>query len=178
MKLVKLLMLPALPASGAALAQEHPACRNIAYHYEAHISDEPRSMANSCPSTSIANLHYIRVYHPDLVTEATALAGLISYSDNSSNVHFEAYRLYIALHEQMAPIGYPDSAARVALLNREYDRRVEIASLRLRGYDQVADHLESTISNYWQTLKPKQQLTVTSLINMLDCMSVLPAEPV
>ena len=148
MKLVKLLMLLTLLASAPALAQEHPACRNVAYHYETHTPEELRSIAKSCKTVPIANLYYNRAYHADLVTEATTLARLIAYSDNSSNVHFEAYRLYMALLEQMAAIWYPDSADRVAFLNREYDQRVEIAGLRLRGYDHVAEHLERTIINY------------------------------
>jgi hypothetical protein len=48
----------------------------------------------------------------------------------------------MALLEQMTPIWYPDSAGRVDFLNHEYDRHGEIARLRLRGYDHVADHLE------------------------------------
>lgn len=145
MKLVKLLMLLAQTASVTVLAQEHHACSNHDYHYEAHAPGELRTIAASCKSTPIANLYYNRAYHADLVSEATTLAGLIAYVDNSSSVDFEAYRLYMALLEQMAPIWYPDPGARVAFLNREYDRRDEIARLRLRGYENVADHLERNI---------------------------------
>ena len=148
MKLVKLLMLLTLAASRTVLAQEHHACSDLIYHFDSHASEELRTIAASCKSKPIANLYYNRAYHAELVAEATSLAGLITYSDNSSRVRFMAYRLYMALLEQMAPIWYPDSAARVAFLNHEYDRRVEIAGLRLRGYDQVADHLERNIIAY------------------------------
>lgn len=146
MKFVKLLMLVTLTASGIARAQEHHACRNAVYEYHGHTSEELRTIAATCKSTPVANLYYNRAYHADLVSEAATLAGLIAYSDDSSRTRFEAYRLYIALLEQLAPIWYPDPAARIAFLNREYDHRVEIAGLRLLGYDHVADHIErSTI---------------------------------
>ena len=142
MKLVKLFTLLTVTASSTVAAQEHRACNSLDYHYEAHASDQLRTIAASCKSKLVANLFYNRAYHADLVSEATALAGLIAYSDNNSRVHFEAYRLYMSYLEQMAKVWYPDSAARVRFLNREYDSRVEIEGLRLRGYDHVADYLE------------------------------------
>ena len=142
MKFVKLLVLVALTASGTARAQEHPACRNPAYEYQAHSPEELRGIAATCKSTPVAALYFNRAYHADLVSEAAALAGLIAYADDSSREGFVAYRLYMALLEQLAPVWFPDPAARTAFLNREYDHRVEIAGLRLLGYDHVADHLE------------------------------------
>ena len=68
------------------------------------------------------------------------------YSDDSNSVRIDSYSLYMALIEQMAPVWYPDASARVAFLNHEYDRRSEIARLRLRGYERVADQLEHTSS--------------------------------
>jgi len=144
MKHIKLLMLLAMTASSTVLAQEHPACSNPAYHLEAHTPADLRDIAASCQSKSIATLFYNRAYHADMVQEAATLAGLIAYSDDRGKEQFDAYRLYMALLENMTPIWYPDSEARVAFLNREYDRRGEIARLRLRGYDHVADHLERT----------------------------------
>ena len=146
MKLVKLVMLLAQTASGAALAQEHAACNDHEYQYEMHTPGELRTIAASCKSTPIANLFYNRAYHYDLVSEATALAELIVYSDSSNAVRLASNRLYVALLEQMAPIWYPDWSERVAFLNREYDRRDEIARLRLRGYDHIADRLERNFS--------------------------------
>ena len=145
MKPVQLLMLVSLTASGAVRAGEHPACSDPDYTYQAHTSAELRTIAASCKSTPIANLYYNRAYYADLVSEATTLAELIAYSDNSSSVNLEAGRLYMALLEQMAPIWYPDSATRAAFLNREYDHHAEIAALRLQGYDRMADRLERNI---------------------------------
>lgn len=142
MKLMKLLIALALSGSGAALAQEHPACHDLGYRYEAHASEELRRIAASCASKPAAKLYYNRAYHADLVVEGRTLAGLIAYSPAHGGARFEAYRLYMGLLEQLAPVWYPDPAERIAFLNSEYDRRGEIARLRLRGYDHLADRLE------------------------------------
>ncbi len=83
MKLVKLLMLLALTASKFVHAQEHPACSNLEYHYEDHASEQLRTIAAFCNSTSIAYLYYNRAHHTDLILEATMLSGLISYSSST-----------------------------------------------------------------------------------------------
>ncbi len=142
MKIDKLLIALALTVSGSALAQEHPACSKLDYHLEPYDSTLLRAIAASCKSESIANLYYNRAYHADLVIEGTTLAELDVYSREGNVAHFDRYRLYMALLEQMAPIWYEDSAERASLLNREYDRSNEVARLRLRGYDHAADKLE------------------------------------
>ncbi|MGD8497260.1 MAG: hypothetical protein PVG82_00040 [Chromatiales bacterium] len=142
MKLGHLLIILTLAASGVALAQEHPACSDLDYRYETHSSKGLRTIAASCGIPAIANLYYNRAYHADLVAEGTTLAGLIAHSPNRSGARFESYRLYMAMVEQLAPTWYPDTSERVRFLNREYDRRGEIARLRLRGYDHLADRLE------------------------------------
>ena len=142
MKLLKLIMLLALGASESAFAQEHAACNSLTYAYEDHAPDELRMIAASCDSKPVANLYYNRAHHSELVSEAAILAGLIAYSDDANRLHLDAYRLYMALIEQMAPVWFSDPVARVNFLNHEYDRRNEIAHLRLRGYDRMADRLE------------------------------------
>jgi len=142
MKPVKLFITLALMVSGVAHAQEHPACGDLDYRYEALASHELRSIAASCQSESVTNLYYNRAHHADLVNEARTLAGLISHSNARSSTRFETYQLYMTLVEQMAPTWYADVEERADFLNREYDQRGEIARRRLRGYDHIADYLE------------------------------------
>ena len=144
MKPVKLFITLALMVSGVVHAQEHPACGDLDYRYEALASHELRSIAASCQSKSVANLYYNRAHHADLVNEAATLAGLIAHSNARSSTQFETYRLYMAVVEQMATIWYADVGERADFLNREYDQRGEIARRRLRGYDHIADYLERT----------------------------------
>ena len=126
-------------------ADEHSACSDLDDEYQSHTPEELRFIAASCNSKPVANLYYNRAYHTDPVSEARIYARLIAYTDNSSNIRLEANRIYMALLEQMAPIWYQDSSTRVAFLNKEYDRHVEIATLRLQGYDRIADRLERNI---------------------------------
>lgn len=137
-----LLMALTLAVDGVAAAQEHPACSDLGYRHQIHSSKELRGIAESCQAKPIANLYYNRAYHVDLVAEGRGLAGLITYSPANGRAHFDAYRLYMAMLEELAPAWYPDPAERIAFLNSEYDRRGEIARLRLRGYDHLADRLE------------------------------------
>ncbi len=145
MKPVQLLIVLFLTTSGPLHADGHPACSDPDYPYHARTSSELRTIAASCKSAPVANLYYNRAYYAELVSEATTLAELIAYYDNSSSVHLEASRLYMTLLEQLAPVWYPDPATRVAFLNREYDHHAEIAALRLKGYDRMADRLERSI---------------------------------
>ena len=142
MKIQKILMALTLAASGTTHAQEHPACKDLDYHIEPNDSYLLRTIASSCRSRPVTNLYYSRAYHADLIAEGTALAGLITYSHEGSEIYFESYRMYMALLEQLAPIWYEDSAERAFFLNLEYERSSEIVRLRLRGYDHAADHLE------------------------------------
>ncbi len=96
----------------------------------------------------MAQLYYHRAYHADLLAEGNALADLIPYTQGEGSYHFQSYRMYMALIEAFAPNWYSDPVERVGFLNAEYERRAEIAELRLRGYDRRADRLER------QTAKP------------------------
>jgi hypothetical protein len=137
-------LLAALTACGGAFAQEHPGCRDLDYPYQHLSSAELRAIAASCRYRDIAYLYYNRAYHADLLSRADALASLIPYSGREKEKQYDmqSYRYYMAMLEQLASVWYPDPMARVRFLNLEYDRRSEIAELRLKGYDHIADRLE------------------------------------
>jgi hypothetical protein len=132
----------ALLVSSVACAQEYPGCQEPDYDYTGHSASELRAIAASCKWSAMRQLYYRRAYHADLVVESRILSGLIPYSHRDVDVQFEAYRIYMGLIEALAPVWFPDPAERIAFLNGEYGRRSEVAELRLRGYDQLADRLE------------------------------------
>lgn len=76
------------------------------------------------------------------MNEGRVLSGLIPYRRHESNVDFDAYRIYMALLESLTPVWFTANRERLEFLNSEYTRRMEIAELRLRGYDLQADQLE------------------------------------
>lgn len=141
-----ILFITALFWGNTVNAQDHPACANLDYVYQNDSSKQLRAIAASCRSPAIAQLFYNRAYHKDLVKEGETLSLMVSLFSPDVTRHFEAYRLYIALIEAFAPLWYADPQTRVAFLNREYDRRGEVAELRLHGYDRLADLKEKRIS--------------------------------
>jgi hypothetical protein len=151
MRNVYLLALLVLFGSGSVYAGEHRACRDISYPYLGLSSNKLRAIAATCNNEEIAKLFYNRAYHSDLASEARTYAGLMTYSRGTGSTfttappriaRFRGYLLYISLIEQFASERYPDLQQRARFLNREYDSQGEIAELRLRGYEHMANHRE------------------------------------
>jgi hypothetical protein len=134
----------ALTASTGAFAQEHPACRDIDYAYQDHSSASLRAIAASCRYRDVAYLYYNRAYHADLLARADSLSSLIPYSGREREKQYDmvSYRYYMAMVESLSSLWFKDPVSRLRFLNLEYDRRSEIAELRLKGYDHIADRLE------------------------------------
>jgi hypothetical protein len=147
MKATVLAVLTTLVSWGVAQADEHPACRDLDFPYASRTSKELRAIAKSCDQEAIASLYYRRARHVDLVDEGRVLSGLIPYSAREKGSDFDTYRIYIAFLEAFSSVWYPDISERAAFLNSEYDRLGEVAELRLRGYDNLADRLERDTSN-------------------------------
>jgi len=125
-----------------SLAAEHSACNEPDYPFWVHPASELRIIADTCLSVEVSRLYYLRAYHADLLTEGRVLAGLIPYERRGSGVDFDSYKIYMALIETMTPAWFPANQDRLDFLNKEYARRMEIAELRLHGYDHLADRLE------------------------------------
>jgi hypothetical protein len=147
MKASGILFVATMAVWGLAQADEHPACRDLDFPYASLSSGELRVIARSCAKEEIASLYYRRARHAELLDEGEVLSGLIPYSRREQSSHFDTYRIYIAFLEAFAAVWYPDAGARAAFLNKEYDRLGEVAELRLRGYDNLADRLERGTSS-------------------------------
>lgn len=131
-----------LAVAHVSWAQEHPACANLAHTAKQRDSKQLRSIAASCSNPSVRELYYNRALHLELVTEAKVMEGLIEFRAPHSSNTMLGHQMYIALIEAVAPVWFPDLQERLEFLNGEYERRGEIARLRLRGYDPLADRLE------------------------------------
>ena len=127
------------------LATEHPACSNFSSSHIEKTSSELRSIAATCQNEHVAQLFYNRAYHKDLLLEGNALSGIILHNSESYEYQLSAYRLFIALVEEIAPLYYPNVDHRISFLNQVYERRSEVVELRLRGYDKLADRLEKKL---------------------------------
>lgn len=129
---------------------EPGACRDPDYDHFGLSAAQLRQIASQCTNESVARLFYNRAYHLDLVHRAQAQSDLIGYSPQHGQYlitpqrvrQVRTYRLYMTFIEQLAPGWFADMEEKVAFLNSEYDRHGELAELRLKGYDHLADFKE------------------------------------
>jgi len=142
MKSLQLFAVLAIVFTTTAVAKESPACLDQQSTYINNSANELRSIAKSCKDKKIARLFYNRAYHKYLLSEGKALSGMILYNSEASDYQLAAYRLYIAMVEELAPLYYPDAQQRIEFLNTVYERRSEVVELRLKGNDRLADALE------------------------------------
>jgi hypothetical protein len=124
--------------------QRHPACAEPAEPYAHYSPPELRSIAASCLSPEIARLFYNRAYHADLLEHYRVLARLDRGGrGGDGGYRYETYPMFIGLAEAFARDAWKRRGeAAIRELNAGYDRAMEIAELRIRGYDPTADYLE------------------------------------
>jgi len=125
----------------AAATAAGPVCHDLGVDYLSVPVAKIRNLAQNCDNPALADLYYKRAYHLDLLARnSDSDSGLIVFGGQRSSL--AEYRLYMAMLEAMAPSRLPDSEQRINFLRREYEHRVEIEELRLRGFDRLADRLE------------------------------------
>ena len=122
-------------------ADEHVACTEIEYDWFRLSADELRSIADSCRSGHYSELNYLRAYHLALVNEDVAASPSNSLARPDSHANFSSYTFFMLLTEQMARHYYPTTASQLAFLIEEYEVENEITELWLRGYNNLASHL-------------------------------------
>ena len=105
-------------------------------------SNQWRSIAGTCHKHAVAKLFYNRAYHNNLLSEGKTLSGIITQNAEPGGYHIIAYRLYIAMMEELSMQWFPNGAQRVAFLSRVYEHRGEVIELRLHGYDRLAYALD------------------------------------
>jgi hypothetical protein len=148
MKILRLIAVLGLAFNGVAVsASEDPACAQLDHTFQSYTAGQLRAIAGTCDDKSVARLFYNRAYHKDLLSEGRALSGIITSNAEPDGYHVTSYRLYIALVEELSFQWFPEPNARVAFLNKVYERRGEVIELRLHGYDRLADALDSKYLN-------------------------------
>jgi hypothetical protein len=127
-----------------AFAQEHPACRDLAFADSYDSIDELLFIANSCQAPDVSELYLNRAHHRRMLKKFEAFERSLMHLGRGDNrAYIESYRIHIGLAEAFAAtrlaLQDPDVVKR---LNRLYDESTEIAEMRFRGYDLVADRLQ------------------------------------
>ncbi len=145
--LIVLLLLP-LPL----LAGEHPACHTPALTEPFDSSDQIRAIAASCREPLVSELYLNRAHHLSLLHKYSAFErSLVHYGNRDDRSYIDAYRIYIGLAEAffVPALSQDDPSSALSRLNRIYDQSEEIAELRFRGYDLLADQLEQKQRLYY-----------------------------
>jgi hypothetical protein len=100
------------------------------------------AIAETCKRPEVAKLYYKRAYLREILDEYDQFNAMIS-ADQTSQANFEAYRILIGLAEAFAAEALSKGDVDVlSRLSRTYDRYIEIAELRLKGYDLIANRME------------------------------------
>jgi hypothetical protein len=127
-----------------ATAHEHPACRDLAIASEGFSRDELLTIAQSCRVPEVSELYLNRAYYLHILeTYERFERSLLHYGEQGHRAYIEAYRIHIGLAEAFACdlLRQPDRSV-LQRLNRVYDESSEIAEMRFRGYDLIANRLE------------------------------------
>ncbi|MCB1735132.1 MAG: hypothetical protein H6981_02585 [Gammaproteobacteria bacterium] len=100
-----------------------------------------RAIATSCENPDIERLFYNRAYASDLQADYHTYLKLIPYRriDSQDQVNFNAYRMFLGLAEAFSTQVNGTEGDRIAWLNRAYEQANELAELRMKGYDRIAD---------------------------------------
>lgn len=116
-------------------------CPDLGVAYLERPSSEIRELAQSCTDKPLADLYYKRAYHLEFLERSTNREEMVIVY-GSQRSWLSSYRMYIALIEALSEHWFSNPQARIEFLRDEYERRGEIAELRLRGMDRLADRLE------------------------------------
>lgn len=132
-----------LTFSGSLLAaDEHSACQQL-NNYEDYDVETLLSIAQSCKVTAVADLFYNRANHIRQVNKYLQFEHELSNGDNVNIAYIDAYRIHIGLAEALLSKALTaDSIETLNRLNRIYERSGEIAELRFKGYDLLANRLQ------------------------------------
>ncbi|ODC01458.1 hypothetical protein A3197_02990 [Candidatus Thiodiazotropha endoloripes] len=131
--------------AGYSLSEEHPACLVLPLTEPGYSTGELLTIANSCKSTQVAELYYHRAQHINLLRKFKEFErGLLQYGEKDDDSYIESYRIHIAIIEAFSSHDLLTDKRDQTLvtLNRIYEQAHEIAELRFRGYDLIADRLE------------------------------------
>ncbi len=126
------------------MAQEHAACRDVALTTPHYSLQELRSIAYSCQVPEVSELYLNRAHHQRLLQKYDRFErSLRHYGNRDHRAYIESYRIHIGLAEAFASFRAQQLDKEVLQrLNRIYEESGEIAEMRFRGYDLIADRLE------------------------------------
>ena len=126
----------------ALRAEQHAACDKPNLQDLDRSAKRLHAIAETCERPEISRLFYKRAYMRELLDQYEQLNETISTNDESQ-ASYETYRILIGLVEAFAGGALSGGDTRMlSRLSRTYDHYIEIAELRLKGYDLIANRME------------------------------------
>jgi hypothetical protein len=129
------------------MAQEHPACQDLAIAKAYESMEVLLSIASTCQVPEVSELYYNRAHHQRMLYKYELFERSLYHYNRDNRAYIESYRIHIGLAEAFASarLRLQDGEV-VRRLNRLYDESSEIAEMRFRGYDLIADRLERNLN--------------------------------
>lgn len=118
-----------------------PQCYDFFYQAELLTSAELLEIADACPVQELSQLYQNRAAHVQLLGESQTLATQFQPKDDF-NRHLDSYRIYVALLENFSIYFQGSLGELITQLNAGYKDALELARLRLQGYEKRAEWLE------------------------------------
>jgi hypothetical protein len=135
--------------SGALFgATEHAACKQPKA-YQDYGVEALLTIAQSCAVDEVAALFYNRANHIRQVKKYFQFELSLNKQGNRDRMaYIHAYRIHIGLAEALLSTALtPDATQILDRLNRIYEYSGEIAELRFRGYDLLANRQQERFQN-------------------------------
>ncbi|MEW8029683.1 MAG: hypothetical protein AB2792_16125 [Candidatus Thiodiazotropha sp.] len=129
-------------------ADEHIACQQP-NAYAGYDVETLLLIARSCRVSEVADLYYNRANHIRQVEEYLRFEQSLNNLGGSGSIaYIDSYRIHIALAEALLGKALtPYATQALSRLNRIYERSGEIAELRFKGYDLIANGLQRRTRN-------------------------------
>lgn len=136
--LVLLAMLSLAPAHAA----DTTVCTSEGLEFLSLSARELAAVAGDCDDPALRSLFRRRARHQQIVSSFRILSRLHMGPQARYGTDPDAVRMHMALVEALAPNWFPERAERVRFLNAQYEHRIRVADLRLKGHDLAAARLE------------------------------------
>ncbi len=123
---------------------QHAACQQLNIHSEKYSQKDLLDIAKSCRDPAVSALYYNRAYHLRMLEKYRFFERSLShYRGDAGQAYIDAYRIHIGLAEAfLAKQLTTNKIEAVRRLNEIYDQSSEIAEMRFKGYDLLANRMQ------------------------------------
>jgi hypothetical protein len=136
-----LLMLAGFASSAMG---QHAACQQLNIAQGKYSQEVLVEIAKSCIDPAVSELYFNRAYHLRMLEKYRFFERSLShYRGDAGQAYIDAYRIHIGLAEAFIERQLSSNKIEaVRQLNEIYDQSSEIAEMRFRGYDLLANRME------------------------------------